>query len=113
MLLETGGDREKIKDCILMTIFAAESSGRYREALKWAAEYDKYIPLSDPEWASSRFRLAQLYEKAGAMAEWKKLMEEVAEKSPDDLYGRLATSALETHKIEQEASKFKPDPVFQ
>ncbi|WP_415719770.1 tetratricopeptide repeat protein [Maridesulfovibrio sp.] len=113
MLLGTGGDREKIKDCILMTIFAAESSGRYREALKWAAEYDKYIPLSDPEWASSRFRLAQLYEKAGAMSEWKKLMQEVAEKKPGDLYGRLATSALETHKIEQDASKFKPDPVFQ
>ena len=113
MLLETGGDREKIKDCILMTIFAAESSGRYREALKWAAEYDKYIPLSDPEWASSRFRLAQLYEKAGAISEWKKLMKEVAEKKPGDLYGRLATSALATHKIEQDASKFKPDPVFQ
>jgi TolA-binding protein len=113
MLLETGGDREKIKDCILMTIFAAESSGRYREALKWAAEYDKYIPLSDPEWASSRFRLAQLYEKAGATSEWKKLMEEVAKKKPGDLYGRLATSALETHKIEKEASKFQPDPVFQ
>lgn len=113
MLLETGGDREKIKDCILMTIFAAESSGRYREALKWAAEYDKYIPLSDPEWASSRFRLAQLYEKAGAIAEWKKLMEEVAEKKPGELYGRLATSALATHKIEKEASKFQPDPVFQ
>ena len=113
MLLETGGDREKIKDCILMTIFAAESSGRYREALKWAAEYDKYIPLSDPEWASSRFRLAQLYEKAGATAEWKKLMEEVAKKKPGDLYGRLATSALATHKIEQDASKFQPDPVFQ
>lgn len=113
MLLETGGDREKIKDCILMTIFAAESSGRYREALKWAAEYDKYIPLADPEWASSRFRLAQLYEKAGATVEWKKLMEEVAEKKPGDLYGRLATSALATHKIEQDASKFQPDPVFQ
>ena len=113
MLLETGGDREKIKDCILMTIFAAESSGRYREALKWAAEYDKYIPLSDPEWASSRFRLAQLYEKAGATAEWKKLMEEVAEKKPGDLYGRLATSALATHKLEQDASKFQPEPAFQ
>ncbi|WP_368854157.1 tetratricopeptide repeat protein [Desulfovibrio sp. JC022] len=113
MLLETGGDREKIKDCILMTIFAAESSGRYREALKWAAEYDKYIPITDSEWASSRFRLAQLYEKAGAIAEWKKLMEEVAEKKPGDLYGRLATSALATHKIEKDASKFQPDPVFQ
>lgn len=112
MLLETGGDREKIKDCILMTIFAAESSGRYREALQWAAEYDKYIPISDPEWASSRFRLAQLYEKAGAMAEWQKLMEEVAEKSPDDLYGRLATSALATRKIERDASRFEPTPSF-
>ncbi len=110
MLLETGGDREKIKDCILMTIYAAESSGRYREALQWASEYDKYIPISDPEWASSRFRLAQLYEKAGATAEWKKLMEEVAKKSPDDLYGRLAKSALETSKIERDASKFVPSP---
>ncbi|WP_320174582.1 tetratricopeptide repeat protein [Maridesulfovibrio sp.] len=113
MLLETGGDREKIKDCILMTIFAAESSGRYREALKWAAEYDKYIPLSDPEWASSRFRLAQLYEKAGAVSEWKKLMEEVAKQKPGDLYGRLATSALATHKIEQDALKFQPAQSFQ
>ncbi|OEU66907.1 MAG: hypothetical protein BA863_05535, partial [Desulfovibrio sp. S3730MH75] len=112
MLLQTGGDREKIKDCILMTIFAAESSGRYREALKWAAEYDKYIPLSDPEWASSRFRLAQLYEKAGAVEEWKKLMVEVAEKSPDNLYGRLATSALATRKIERDASKFDSGPSF-
>ncbi len=112
MLLQTGGDREKIKDCILMTIFAAESSGRYREALKWAAEYDKYIPISDSEWASSRFRLAQLYEKAGAIGEWKKLMEEVAEKSPDDLYGRLATSALATRKIERDASKFDSGPSF-
>ncbi|SMF18820.1 tetratricopeptide repeat protein [Desulfovibrio gilichinskyi] len=110
MLLETGGDREKIKDCILMTIYAAESSGRYREALQWASEYDKYIPISDPEWASSRFRLAQLYEKAGATAEWKKLMEEVAKKSPDGLYGRLAKSALETSKIERDASKFVPSP---
>ncbi|WP_245577840.1 tetratricopeptide repeat protein [Maridesulfovibrio bastinii] len=107
MLLETGGDREKIKDSILMTIYSAESSARYREALKWAAEYDKYIPESDSEWASSRFRLAQLYEKAGAIPEWKKLMEEVAQKRPDGLYGRLANSALESHKIENEASKFK------
>lgn len=112
MLLETGGDREKIKDCILMTIFAAESSGRYREALQWASEYDKYIPISDPEWASSRFRLAQLYEKAGATDEWKKLMEEVAKKSPDGLYGRLAKSALETSKIERDASKFAPNQSF-
>ncbi|WP_034602935.1 tetratricopeptide repeat protein [Maridesulfovibrio frigidus] len=112
MLLQTGGDREKIKDCILMTIFAAESSGRYREALKWAAEYDKYIPISDPEWASSRFRLAQLYEKAGAIEEWGKLMEEVAKKSPDDLYGRLATSALATRKIERDASKFDSGSSF-
>lgn len=112
MLLETGGDREKIKDSILMTIYSAESSGRYREALKWAAEYDKYIPESDPEWASSRFRLAQLYEKAGATAEWKKLMQEVAEKRPEGLYGRLAKSALETHRIENEASKFEPARGF-
>ena len=106
LFLETGGDREKIKDCILMTIYAAESSGRYREALKWANKYDTYIPESDPEWASSRFRLAKLYRETGATDQWKRLMQEIAEKKPETLYGKMASSALETFALEQKAGQY-------
>ncbi len=107
MFLQTGGDRDKIKDCILMTIYAAEASGQYREALKWANKYDTYIPETDPEWASSRFRLAKLYQLAGGQAEWEKLMKEIKDKKPDTLYGKMASTALESSSIEKQVKEFQ------
>jgi tetratricopeptide (TPR) repeat protein len=107
MFLASGGDRDKIKDCILMTIYAAEASGQYREALKWANKYDTYIPETDPEWASARFRLAKLYQLAGAQPEWEKLMKEIRDKKPDTLYGKMASTALEATGIEKQVREFQ------
>lgn len=107
MFLASGGDRDKIKDCILMTIYAAEASGQYREALKWANKYDTYIPETDPEWASARFRLAKLYQLAGAQPEWEKLMKEIKDKKPDTLYGKMASTALEATGIEKQVKEFQ------
>lgn len=108
LLLQSDGDREKIKDCLLMSIYATERSGRYPEALKWALEYDRYIPEEDPEWPAARFKLAQLYRKAGSLTEWKKLMDEIQQKKPDTIYARLAASAVETYDLEQQADQFSP-----
>ncbi|MCM0755226.1 tetratricopeptide repeat protein, partial [Desulfovibrio aminophilus] len=110
LLLQTNGDKDKIKDAILMTVFATEHSGRYAEALKWASEYDKYIPESDPEWASMHFRLANIYRKAGAMDEWRGIMKDIQTKKPDSLYGRMAASAIETQALEQKAREYAPAP---
>jgi TolA-binding protein len=106
MFLESAGDREKIKDCILMTIYAAEESGRYREALRWAEQYDKYVPEGDPEWAGSRFRLARLYQKAGAQEEWEQIMQEIKKKQPQGIYGKMAAQALDTQNLEQAARQY-------
>jgi len=93
-----------------MTVFATEHSGRYEEALKWASEYDKYIPESDPEWASMHFRLANIYRKAGAVDEWRRIMTDIQTKKPDSLYGRMAASAIETQALEQKAREYAPVP---
>lgn len=106
MFLDSAGDREKIKDCILMTIYAAEESGRYREALRWAEQYDKYVPEGDPEWAGSRFRLARLYQKAGAQQEWEQIMQEIKQKQPQGIYGKMAAQALDTQNLEQAARQY-------
>lgn len=106
MFLESNEDLEKIKDCMLMSVYAAELSGRYREALKWAAEYDRYVPLTDPDWAGAKFRLANLYKKAGALAEWKKTLQVIADKTPGSLYGQMAKSALNAENLEQEAQQY-------
>jgi TolA-binding protein len=110
LLLQTKGDPEKIKDAVLMSIYATERSGRYEEALKWAKEYDKYISPDNPEWASTRFKLARIYRKAGAMDEWKQLLQDIIDKKPDSLQAQLAKSALDTYDLEQKASQYAPGP---
>jgi TolA-binding protein len=110
LLLQTDGDPEKIKDAVLMSIYATERSGRYEEALKWAKEYDKYISPDNPEWASTRFKLARIYRKAGAMDEWKQLLQDIIDKKPDSLQAQLAKSALDTYELEQKANEYAPNP---
>jgi len=110
LLLQTNGDPEKIKDVVLMSIYATERSGRYGEALKWAREYDRYVKPDNPEWASTRFKLARIYRKAGAMDEWKKLLTDIIEKKPDSLQATLAKSELETYALEQQAQQYAPAP---
>ncbi|WP_419787586.1 tetratricopeptide repeat protein [Pseudodesulfovibrio sp.] len=108
LLLQTKGDPEKIKDVVLMSIYSTERSGRYEEALKWAKEYDKYVKPDNPEWASTRFKLARIYRKAGAMEEWKQLLTDIIEKKPDSLQATLAKSELETYDLEQKAQQYAP-----
>ncbi|WP_144019399.1 tetratricopeptide repeat protein [Paucidesulfovibrio gracilis] len=110
LLLSTNGDQEKIKDCMLMSIHATERSGRYRQALKWALEYDKYVPEDDAEWAGHRYKIAQLYRKSGFPEEWRETMEGLRDARPGTLYGRLAATALETEQLERRASEYAPIP---
>lgn len=110
LLLETNGDPEKIKDAVLMSIYATERSGRYNEALKWAKEYDRYIGVDNPEWASTRFKLARIYRKAGAIKEWKQLLGDIIEKKPESLQAQLAKSALDTYDLEQQVQQYAPVP---
>ncbi|WP_243547086.1 tetratricopeptide repeat protein [Pseudodesulfovibrio tunisiensis] len=108
LLLQTNGDPEKIKDAVLMSIYATERSGRYGEALKWAREYDQYIDADNPEWASTRFKLARIYRKAGAIDEWKQLLQDIIDKKPQSLQAQLAKSALETYDLEQQTQQYAP-----
>jgi len=110
LLLQTSGDPEKIKDAVLMSIYATERSGRYSEALKWAKEYDNYIDVDNPEWASTRFKLARIYRKAGAIDEWKQLLEDIIEKKPETLQAQLAQSALDSYALEQQVQQYAPAP---
>ena len=106
LLLQVQGDKEKIKDCMQMSIDATERSGRYEEALKWAKEYARYIGEDDPEWPAARFHLAQIYREAGSVKDWLGVLQEIKEKKPDTLYARLATTAMDTYNLERDARNF-------
>lgn len=106
LLLQAGGDKDKIKDCLLMSITATERSGRYTETLKWAAEFDRIIPDSDPDWAPVRLRLADIYRQGGQLDEWKALLQDIVKKKPNTVYSRMASQALESSALDQRLQKY-------
>jgi tetratricopeptide (TPR) repeat protein len=111
-LLATGGDKEKIKDCLLMAITATERSGRFKETLKWGNEFDRIIPVSDPDWAPVRLRLADIYRRGDRVAEWKTLLGDIVKKKPGTVYARMAQQSLESSALDQRLQNYliKPPP---
>ncbi len=101
-------DTAKIKSLLGSLLDITESAGRTSEALEWYQQYAQYVREGDEEWPSLRFRLAQLYKAAGDTERWSSLLKELAAKYPDTLYGKMAVSELETHKLRQNISDFMP-----
>lgn len=109
-LLAAGGDKDKIKDCLLMTITATERSGRFNETLKWGREFDRIIPESDPDWAPMRLRLADIYRQGNQMDEWKTLLTDIVKKKPGTVYARMATQALDSSALDQRLQNYMTRP---
>jgi tetratricopeptide (TPR) repeat protein len=105
-LLATGGDKDKIKDCLLMAITATERSGRFNETLKWGREFDRIIPEGDPDWAPMRLRLAEIYRRGNQLDEWKGLLTDIVKKKPGTVYARMATQALESTALDQRLQNY-------
>ena len=102
----TKADMAKIKTLLGSLLDITESSGRTAEALEWYQQYAQYVRESDEEWPSLRFRLAQLYKASGDVERWSSILKELASQHPDTLYGKMAVSELETHKLRQNISEF-------
>ncbi len=109
-LLAAGGDKDKVKDCLLMAITATERSGRFGETVKWAREFDRIIPPSDPDWAPVRLRLAEVYRRGNMLDEWKALLTDIAKKKPGTVYARMATQALENSALDQRLQNYLVKP---
>jgi len=109
-LLATNGDKEKIKDCLLMAITATERSGRFNETLKWGNEFDRIIPVSDPDWAPVRLRLADIYRRGNQTEEWKNLLTDIVKKKPGTVYARMAQQSLESTALDQRLQNYLVKP---
>jgi len=113
LLLDTGRDEDKILDNLRILIDVAETSSRPRDALIWAKRYEEYLEPGEAGWDALRYRMAGLYKKAGDVGTWREMLENLAERSPTTLYGRMAASDLESHSLEQAAGEFAPAPTLQ
>jgi len=109
-LLAAGGDKDKIKDCLLMAVTATERSGRFNETVKWGKEFDRIIPVSDPDWAPVRLRLADIYRRGNQIGEWKTMLEDIVKKKPNTVYSRMASQALESNALDQRLQNYLKAP---
>lgn len=108
IFLDKNTDQEKIKDLLQLLMDVTKTTGRTREALKWAIEYSRYINKNDPEWPALRYQMAQFYRQLADNEKWRAILEELIRDKPNSLYGRMAASELQTRKIEQGARQFTP-----
>jgi len=106
LLLLDRKDSGKIRDSIAWLTQVTERTGRMQEALAWALEFDQLIKEDDPDWAMSRYRLAQLYQRMQHHDQWRKILVDLQQKNPDGLYGRLAGSALQGRELEDSVGRF-------
>lgn len=112
MLVAQGGEEPKLRETLGILLDVTERSARYREALKWGTELEGLLPQGDPSRAALVYRMAGLHRRAGDLPRWRELLNELATRQPDTLYGRMAASDLQLEKIEQAAREYAPSGNF-
>ena len=91
-----------------MLISITEGAGRINEALDWQQQYSQYVKEGEPDYPAMRYRLAQLYRKSGDLSRWAVVMQELVDKDPNSLYGRMAASELRSTTLNDEVNTFLP-----
>ncbi len=91
-----------------MLIEATSRTGRTREALGWALEYENYIEEDSHEWPAIQYRLARMYRLNHQYENWERVLTELVEAYPDDVFSRMARSDLNTRRLATEAEQYRP-----
>lgn len=108
ILVADGKDKPKVLECLNILIDVTERSGRYREAIKFADDYEKMMGADDPGLPALHYRIAGLYLKGGNSAKWRELLTDLSQKEAGNIYGRMAASDLEMESLNQAARQYVP-----
>ncbi|MFP4264317.1 MAG: tetratricopeptide repeat protein, partial [Desulfonatronovibrionaceae bacterium] len=109
LFLQDKNDISKIKACLELLIQTTESTGRLKEALGWALEYETFVDKDDSDWPAFQYTLAGLYKKNGDREKWRASLEELIEADPESMFADMARSELNTDSIEIKAREFLSD----
>lgn len=102
-------DPERIRESLAALMDVTEVANRYAEALDWATQYARFVPEGSPDYAGLRFREARLHRKMGDLGRWKALLDEIIQREPDSVFGRMAASELRTQQVARDLTRFAPE----
>ncbi len=97
---------ERQRESIAALMEVTEIAGRFAEALEWAGEYARFVPITSPDYAGLRFREARLYRKIGDLARWRSILETIISTEPDSVFGKMAASELRTFDVARDLQRF-------
>ncbi|MFO7728959.1 MAG: tetratricopeptide repeat protein [Desulfonatronovibrio sp.] len=98
----------RIRTCLDMLVESTASTGRMKEALGWALEYENYIEEDDPDWPAIQYRLARMYRLNHQYENWERVLKELIQAYPDSVFSRMAQSDLNSRRLTTEAEQYNP-----
>ncbi len=97
-------ERERESIAALMDI--TEIAGRFTESLEWLNRYRNYIAENSADYAGLQLREARLHRKMGDTLRWKSILEDVRRREPESIYGKMASSELNTYEMARDLTRF-------
>lgn len=97
-------ERERESIAALMDI--TEIAGRFTESLEWLNHYRNYIAENSTDYAGLQLREARLHRKMGDTTRWKSILEDVRRREPESIYGKMASSELNTYEMARDLTRF-------
>ncbi len=97
-------ERERESIAALMDI--TEIAGRYTESMQWLNRYRSYVSEKSADYAGLLLREARLHRKMGDTARWRNILESVREREPESIYGKMASSELNTFEMARDLTRF-------
>lgn len=97
-------ERESESIAALMDI--TEIAGRFTESLEWLNRYRNYVSENSKDYAGLQLREARLHRKMGDTMRWRSILEDVRRREPESIYGKMASSELNTYEMARDLTRF-------
>lgn len=97
-------ERERESIAALMDI--TEIAGRYTESMQWLNRYRNYVSEKSADYAGLQLREARLHRKMGDTTRWRSILESIREREPESIYGKMASSELNTFEMARDLTRF-------
>ena len=97
-------ERERESIAALMDI--TEIAGRYTESMEWLNRYRNYVSNTSTDYAGLQLREARLHKKMGDTTRWKSILEDIRRREPESVYGKMASSELNTFEMARDLTRF-------
>ncbi len=97
---------ERERDSIAALMDITEIAGRFTESLEWLNRYRNYISENSTDYAGLQLREARLHRKMGDTMRWRSILEDVRRREPESIYGKMASSELNTYEMARDLTRF-------